>query len=54
MIGTAKATVFPDPVFALPMQSLPRKSKMIHTREGKAVLPAIRGGMHAACTSVGL
>ena len=27
MIGTAKATVFPDPVFAFPMQSLPGTSK---------------------------
>ena len=50
----AKAIVFLDPVFALPVQSLPRTSKMVCTREGKAVLPAVRGGMHATCTSVGL
>jgi len=54
MIGTAKATVFPDPVFALPIQSLPRTSKMICTNKENVVLPAIRGGIHAACTSVGL
>jgi len=54
MIGTAKATVLPDPVFALPMQSLPRTSEMMCTREKTVVLPAKSGGMHAACTSVGV
>jgi hypothetical protein len=54
MIGTAKATVFPDPVFALPMQSLPGTSQRACIREGYVVLPARRGGMHEACTCVGL
>ena len=36
------------------MQSLPRTSKTACNREGKVVLPAIRGGMHTACTSANL
>ena len=36
------------------MQSSLGASKMVSTKENKVVLPAIRDGMHAACTSVGL
>lgn len=47
-IGSAKAMVFPEPVFAFPMQSLPAPlsiSSSVDTKtQGDA--PAIRGGRH--------
>ena len=54
MIETANATVFPDPVFAFPMQSLSGGIGEQCARDELIALPALRGGMLAACTSVGV
>jgi hypothetical protein len=53
-MGMANATVFPEPVFAFPMQSLPCFRVSLHIIYSSVRgLPDSRGGMHAICISVG-
>ena len=50
----AKAIVFPEPVLAFPIQSLPANNEYMYKSMKVGFQPASMGGIQPTCTSVGV